>query len=128
LTNEGEAQFREARNRQAAGQFDSSVPEIDFPSSSWLVTTSYYPLYGKLNLFDWRVVQFDVYGVAGLGQMNLRSGVSGTWTAGGGIGFWWNNWFSSRFELRHQQYTDRVQTGNRDVGMLVGTFGFGVLL
>jgi len=128
LTDEGDAQFRSARERQASGQFDSTVPEIDFPSSSWLITTSFYPMYGKLNLFNMSVVQFDVYALAGAGQINLRSGTTGTWSAGGGVGVWWNNWFSSRFEIRHQQYSDLVQTGRRDVGMLVGSFGIGILL
>lgn len=128
LTAEGDAQFQSARSQQAIGQFDSSVPEIDFPTSSWLVTTSFYPLYGKLNVFDLSVVQFDVYALVGAGQMNLRSGTTGTWSAGGGVGFWWNQWFSSRFEIRHQQYSDLVQTGRREVGMIVGTFGIGILL
>ena len=60
--------------------------------------------------------------------MDLKSGSSDTWTAGGGVGFWWTKHMSSRFEVRHQAYQDQVYTVKRYVGMIVGTFGIGLLL
>ncbi len=128
LTREGENQFESARRAKAAGQLDFSVPEIDFPTSSVMATASVFPMYGKLNFFDLTVVQFDFYAIGGYGMMTLKSGNSETWTAGGGVGFWWNQHISSRFEVRHQAYLDRVQTGTRDVGMLIGTLGIGIIL
>lgn len=128
LTREGQSQFEAARAAKAAGSLSYDVPEVDFPVSSILGTVSYYPIYGKLNFFDLTVVQFDLYVLGGYGQMQLKSGVSNTWTAGGGIGFWWTKYVSSRMEIRHQAYQDQVYTGKRDVGMIVGTIGLGILL
>lgn len=128
LTNEGEAQFKAAQAAKAAGQVDFTVPEVDFPTASTMLTAAYYPIYGKLNFFDISVVQFDLYVLGGYGKMDLKSGSSDTWTAGGGVGFWWTKHMSSRFEVRHQAYQDQVYTGKRDVGMIVGTFGIGLLL
>ncbi|MBN8542187.1 MAG: outer membrane beta-barrel domain-containing protein [Deltaproteobacteria bacterium] len=128
LSKEGQSQFEIARDAQQAGQLDYTIPEIDLPKSSMMGMVSYYPMYGKLNFFDLSVVQFDLYLTGGYGQMDLKSGSTSTWTAGGGVGFWWNQYLSSRFEIRHQAYQDKVYTGTRDVGMMIGTFGIGLLL
>lgn len=128
LSKEGQSQFDLAREAQAAGRTDYTVPDIDLPKSSVLGTVSYYPIYGKLNFFDLTVVQFDFYVLAGYGQMELKSGGSQTWTAGGGVGFWWTKNLSSRLEIRHQAYQDKVYTGTRDVGMMIGTLGIGLML
>lgn len=129
LTAEGEAQVQAYQQARANGPvMGQTVPDIDFPTSSALAMASYYPMYGKLNFFDLSVVQFDIYLTGGYGQIELRSGPTQTWTAGGGVGFWWTKHISSRFEIRHQAYQDQVISGRRDVGMLVGTFGLGILL
>lgn len=128
LSKEGQSQFDQARAAQAAGQTDYTIPDIDSPKSSMMGTISYYPMYGKLNFFDLTVVQFDFYVIGGYGQMELKSGNSSTWTAGGGVGFWWNKYLSSRLEIRHQAYQDKVYTGSRDVGMMIGTLGIGLML
>lgn len=128
LSKEGQSQFDAARAAQAAGKTDYTIPEIDSPKSSYMGTLSYYPIYGKLNFFDLTVVQFDFYVLAGYGQMELKSGTSQTWTGGGGVGFWWNKYLSSRLEIRHQAYQDKVYTGTRDVGMMIGTLGIGLML
>jgi outer membrane beta-barrel protein len=128
LSREGQSQFELARAAQQAGQLDYTIPQIDIPKSSMMGMLSYYPLYGKLNFFDLSVVQFDIYLTGGYGQMELKSGSSPTWTAGGGVGFWWTQNFSSRLEIRHQGYQDKVYIGTRDVGMMIGTIGIGLLL
>lgn len=131
LTQEGESQMEAARTAKEAGRpFD--VSDIDVPKSSYMGTVSYYPMYGKLNFFDLTVVQFDFYVLAGYGQIEMKSGNSAMWTAGGGIGFWWNKHISSRFEIRQQGYQDRVTTSSgtstRDIGLTIGTLGIGILL
>lgn len=128
LSAEGQSQFNAAREAQAAGRTDYTVPEVDSPKSSVMGTLSYYPMYGKLNFFDLTVVQFDFYGIAGYGQMETKNGSSATWTAGGGVGFWWTKHFSSRVEIRHQSYNETLLQGTRGVGMIVGTVGIGLLL
>lgn len=128
LSSEGENQFNAARAAQAAGRTDYSVPEIDAPQSSVMGTLSYYPMYGKLNFFDLTVVQFDFYALAGYGQMQTKNGSSPMWTAGGGVGFWWTQHFSSRIEIRHQSYSETLLQGTRGVGAMIGTVGIGLLL
>lgn len=128
LSSEGQSQFDAARAAQANNNTNFTVPDVDAPKSSMLGTLSYYPMYGKLNFFDLTVVQFDFYVIGGYGQMQLKSGSSATWTGGGGVGFWWNKYISSRLEIRYQAYQDKVYTGTRDVGMTLGTLGIGIML
>ena len=127
LSKEGQSQFDSARAAQALGNF--SIPDIDAPKASAMGTISYYPMYGKLNFFDLTVVQFDFYIIGGYGTMQTARSNSPTWTGGGGVGFWWNKYITSRVELRYQGYQDQTTySGSRDVGMTVGTLGIGILL
>lgn len=128
LTNEGRNQFELARDAKARGSVDYRVPDIDFPESSIMGVINWYMLYGKLNFFDYKTVQFDIYSLAGYGTQTMASGDTPTYTAGGGIGFWLNNHLTSRFELRYQGYQDQVYTGPRDLNLIVANFGLGVLL
>jgi outer membrane beta-barrel protein len=129
LTAEGESRFRSGQNTQAY-----SVPQISYPEETVMGVVNWYMMYGKMNFFDLRTVQFDIYSLAGYGQVSTKSiynsqaATSGTWTAGGGIGFWLSKHFTSRFELRYQNYQDAVYTGSRDLNLIVGSFGIGVLL
>ncbi|PIT98843.1 MAG: outer membrane beta-barrel domain-containing protein [Bdellovibrionales bacterium CG10_big_fil_rev_8_21_14_0_10_45_34] len=127
LTPEGRRQFDEAVRRQAIGD-DYIRPDVDFPLSSTMGVVTFSPLYGKLNFFNLGVTQFDIYGLAGYGQMTLNSGASNTWTAGGGVGVWWNNTFTSRVEVKHQSYEDQIISGTRTQGTVHFSLGVGVLL
>ena len=105
---------------------------IDLPDSSTFGVLSFYPLYGKLNFFDSAVTQFDLYLLGGAGQMDLNSGTSTAWTAGGGMGIWMNNHFSSRLEVRYQAYQDTIVDSRgfettRDQNMVVTSLAVGVL-
>ena len=129
LTSEGDARFRAGQNTQAY-----SIPQISYPEETVMGVVNWYMMYGKMNFFDLRTIQFDLYSLAGYGQVkttsiyNNQSGTSGTWTAGGGIGFWISKHFTTRFELRYQNYADQVYSGSRDLNLIVGSFGIGVLL
>jgi outer membrane beta-barrel protein len=85
-------------------------------------------MYGKINFFDVSVVQFDIYSLAGAGTMQLSSGSTPTYTAGGGIGFWLSQHVTSRLEVRYQNYQDTVYTGSRNLNLIVANLGLGVLL
>lgn len=135
LTNEGKQQFDQARaNNQSSGNFEK--PQISYPEEQYMGVINWYMTYGKINFFDVKTVQFDIYSLAGYGQVKvatdvdrqLKSEWTSTWTAGGGIGFWISQHVTSRFELRYQTYADKVYTGSRDLNLIVGTFGLGVLL
>jgi outer membrane beta-barrel protein len=118
-------QGQQVLNQYSSGQTNSTISKIDAPQSQVLATATWYMLYGKINFFDVRVTQFDIYSVVGGGQMNTQLGSSPTYTGGGGIAFWWSQHLSSRFEIRYQTYSDQA------VGRLntvVGTAGIGFLL
>lgn len=128
LTNEGQNQFNNAQAMKNSGNLDYRVPDIDQPVNSLMGVMNWYMTYGKINLFDMSIVQFDIYSLAGLGQVKLQSGSAMTWTAGGGIGFWLNQHLTTRFELRYQTYQDQVYSGPRDLNLVVANFGIGALL
>jgi len=89
------------------------APDVnDFAKDAAMATVTWYPVYGKINLFNWNVTQFDIYLTAGYGQIQLnRSGGTDIMTVGGGAGFWLTNWLSTRFEVRYQHYNDIVGAG-----------------
>lgn len=123
LTDEGKRQFEMAESNSMARK-----PEVDLPYSSTLGVISFYPLYGKLNFFDIGVTQFDVYMMAGYGQMKLQSGSSPTWTAGAGVGIWWSQHITSRLEARYQSYEDHLQlngvTREQNITAISAAIGF----
>lgn len=127
LTIEGDKAFQAAADAQAIGN-NYRVPDLDFPLSSNLATLSWYPIYGKLNLFDLAVTHFDIYFLAGTGQMKLESGDTKLSTFGGGLGFWFTEHFATRFELRYQGYEDRVYSGTRKMDTLMMNVSAGLLL
>jgi outer membrane beta-barrel protein len=128
LTAEGQTQFN---NAQASF---NTTPEISYAEQSVMGVLDWYMTYGKINLFDWKVVQFDIYTLAGYGQEEVLTDIgpssqdqwTGTWTAGAGIGFWLSQHVTSRFELRYQTYAD--ENGSRNLNLAVATVGIGVLL
>ena len=124
LTAEGRRIFDNFESNPAT----SKTQAVDYPLSSTLAVASFYPLYGKINWFDKATTQFDFYVLAGAGQMELESGPTPTWTAGGGIGMWLAKNFSSRLEVRYQSYEDEIYTGTRPQGMVVSAFSIGILL
>ena len=128
LTAEGQQVFNDAAQRQAAGDLSYHVPDIDYPLQTLLGVVSWYPIYGKLNLFDASVVHFDVYTLAGYGTKWLQSGQAGTLTAGGGLGIWLSQYVAMRLEGRWENYQDQVYTGARTENTAVFTTTLGILL
>ncbi len=127
LTSDGQQQYQAANTARGNGSA-YSVPQIDAPQSQLLAMADWYMFYGKMNFFDLSVVQFDVYSLAGAGQVQFASSNSPTWTAGGGIGFWLTNHLTSRFEVRYQTYTDQSYSGSRTLNTIAANLGFGILL
>lgn len=121
----------EAKRVYGQAQAYDIVPDVrDFANSAWLGTLSWYPLYGKINFFDSRVVQFDLYTLGGVGQVSLnQSGDSTIYTLGGGAGFWISNRMSARMEVRYQSYEDQIGLNQtRQLDQTVFTLMMGVLL
>jgi outer membrane immunogenic protein len=104
------------------------IPDIDFPKSQALALINWYPIYGKMNLYDLGVAHFDIYAIVGGGQIDLKSGSSATYTAGGGVGLWISQHLSTRFEMRYQNYRAVRYTGAVDMHTTVAGIQFGYLL
>jgi len=100
LNSEGQSAFQSFQNG-----WSNNSPAIDYPSDTTLGVLSWYPIYGKLDLFG-AVTHFDVYFLGGYGVTDLSSGPAGTIAAGGGFGFWFSQHFTARLEARYQEYND----------------------
>lgn len=132
LTAEGKRVY----DRAAANDANNSLWEtadISYAKNTYFGTVSFYPIYGKMNLFDWTISQFDLYLIAGYGQVELTNikglnSTSPTWTAGTGFGVWLTSWMSSRLEARYQTYSDKISSGSRNLDLMVVTASLGFLL
>ena len=129
LTPEGENQFAAAA---AAQKIDPASPNrfpaVDYPLESQLATVSFYPIYGKMNLFDSGIAQFDIYLQLGFGKMSLLSGESDLYSIGFGSGVWLTSRITTRLEVRYQQYEDLLLTDQRKQNNVQGIASLGVLL
>lgn len=103
------------------------IPDIDYPRFSTIGFVNLYPIYGKMNMFN-RITHFDLYVTAGYGTINLRSGATDTWTAGGGVGLWWTQHFSTRFEVRYQTYEAQRYDSTVDFNNTVASVQLGYIL
>ncbi|RME18531.1 MAG: outer membrane beta-barrel domain-containing protein [Bdellovibrio sp.] len=104
-----------------------TVPELDSPFNSLFGTITWYPIYGKMNLFDKGISQFDLYLMAGYGKTETEKGLSNSLLAGGGVGLWLTQHMASRLEVRYQNYEDHVGEG-RSIDWVTFTVSLGVLL
>ncbi len=128
LTPEGQRVFQDARQAYNAGGRSYAIPDIDYPLRSAVGIVTWYPIYGKTNLLDWGIAQFDLYILAGAGKVELSSGWTDLATAGTGVGFWMTRHISARAEIRYQRYQDKIITGSRDINTVAGSLGLGFLL
>lgn len=120
-----------ANKLKAEGQnlIDSGIiPEIDYAKSETLGMVNFYPIYGKMNLYDLGVVHFDIYALAGYGSIALKSGSKSTWIAGGGIGFWFSQRLTTRLEAYYQTYDAQRYDGPSKMNLTVGSVQVGILL
>lgn len=85
-------------------QMPGFSPAIDYPRNQVLVVADWYPIYGKMNLYELGIAHFDVYATVGFGRITLDSGQYNTATAGGGIGVWLSQHVALRTEVRWQGY------------------------
>lgn len=106
----------------------AKIPEIDYPKSEMLALVDWYPIYGKMNMYDLGVAHFDIYATAGAGQIALKSGSTGTYTGGVGLGLWWSQHLTTRAELRYQTYNAKRSTGDTAMNLTVLGLQVGYLL
>ncbi len=130
LNSEGQKQMDQVDQLRAANPgANIPRPDIDYPKNTWLGTVSFYPFYGKLNLADLAITQFDVYFLGGYGQITADQGTFPTYTGGLGVAFWLSQHFSMRLEARYQGYKDTFDDGtSRQMNLTMLTLGVGFLL
>ena len=104
------------------------IPDIDYPKSETVGMVNWYPIYGKMNLYDLGVVHFDIYAIAGYGQMALKSGGTSTWLGGGGLGLWFSQHLTTRLELYYQTYEAQRYTGPATMDLTVASLQIGYML
>jgi outer membrane beta-barrel protein len=123
LTREGKRAFDDFANGVT-----TTFPAVDYPKSSYMAVINWYPIYGKISWLEMGVSQFDFYLLAGGGQMKTSNITSPIYTAGAGMGLWWNSWFTTRLEIRYQSYKDRAYSTDRSIDGFVGSLGIGFML
>lgn len=130
LTQEGEAMFNKAYAEFQKNPANPTLefPELDYPKSEMMALVNYAPIYGKLNLFDKGVAHFDFYLVGGYGQVQLFSGSTTTYTGGAGLAFWVSQHFSTKFEMRYQNYTAKYFATEKKMDLAVASVQMGWLL
>lgn len=129
LTPEGENRLEAALVDQTANKGSTmKYPAVDYPLETQLATISYYPIYGKMNLFDTGIAQFDVYVQLGYGKMNLFSGTSDVTSIGLGSGVWLTQRITTRIEGRYQQYEDLLKTDRRKQSNFQAVASLGILV
>lgn len=131
-SSEGRRVKKEIDEQIANGGINFRNPGTDYVKDQWLIVGSVYPIYGKMNLFDTSIAQFDLYLLGGAGQVKLSSGAAPVYTAGGGVGLWLTQHFSSRLEARWQGYQDQPDYqfggGKRNIDQTILTATIGILL
>lgn len=127
LTPEGERAYQEWEKKDKNNEV-APFPEVDRPQNAAIGVVNWYPVYGKINFFDAAIAQFDIYVLAGGGQIALESGSTGLFTAGTGFGLWMTKHLTARAELRYQNYKDQISTGPRNINAMAATIGLGWIL
>lgn len=105
-----------------------AYPDMDYQKNESMATVNWYPIYGKLNLLDQGVLHFDMYVLAGAGQVQMSSGASSSYTGGAGIGMWFTKNFTSRFEMRYQNHRARYLDGDKNLDLAVASLQMGWML
>jgi outer membrane immunogenic protein len=104
------------------------IPDIDYPKQSGMLVVNWYPIYGKMNLYELGVVHFDIYAIGGAGQVELKSGYATNYTGGAGLGLWVSQHLTTRFELRYEGYTAKRFNGDTNMNTTVAGVQVGYLL
>jgi outer membrane beta-barrel protein len=130
LTTEGEAMMHNATEdfKKNPEHPTQGFPDVDYPKSETLALIDWYPLYGKMNLLDKGVLHFDMYVLGGYGQVQLASGGTSTYTGGMGLGLWFTQHFTSRVEMRYQNYKAKYIDGEKNMDLAIASVQMGWML
>lgn len=102
------------------------VPDVDYMLYSSYLTFNWYPLYGKLNLYDIGIGHYDIYILSGIGRVWLRRGGRMGFIAGAGLAFWFSNNISTRIEVKYETYRAQRLNIVPDQRLHLTTIGIGL--
>lgn len=130
LTAEGKATARRAQDEfeRDRNSPTAAVPIVSYAKTEMFGLLYWYPIYGKMNLLDKGIAHFDVYTMAGYGQVELNTGTAPSYTGGLGLGVWWTRHFSSRAEMRYQTYEAKYLEQSQRLDLAVASLQLGWLL
>ena len=107
---------------------DALIPDVDQPKSGYELVGNFAPIYGKVNMLDMGVLQFDIYAIVTYGNIALKSGNTNTYSVGAGMGLWLSQHLSTRLEVRQRFYQAQRFGGTKDLETTVAGVSFGYLL
>ncbi len=114
------------------GQFiidnDRLVPDVDAPKSGYELVGQFAPIYGKINMFDMGVLQFDMYALVSFGNIELTSGETNTYSVGAGLGLWISQHLTTRLQIRQRYYEAQRFGGPVNIETTVAGISFGYML
>lgn len=117
LSDEGDRMIRQ----------DGRVQDVDYLEQSVLAKVSYYPFYGKLNLFN-NIVHFDIYTSLGGGTVALRHGNQQALTADIGMAIWWSQHLTTRLGYQYMTYEAQLLNGPARLDLSSAVISMGYLL
>ena len=106
---------------------DGLVPDVDQPDSGYELMVNFAPIYGKINLLDMGVLQFDMYAIGSYGGIRLKSGDTNTFGLGVGLGLWISQHLTSRLEIRQRFYRAQRFDGNVQIRTTLAGVSFGYM-
>ena len=104
------------------------VPDVDQPDSGYELMGNFAPIYGKINMFDLGILQFDMYVIGSYGRISLKSGETGIFSVGGGLGLWISQHLTTRLEIRQRFYQAQRFNGPVSIKTTLAGFSVGYLL
>ena len=129
LTSEGRSLIKRGDELLSKDPVLDFVPELNYPVNSVKALVNWYPVYGKINLYDWAITQFDMYVIGGLESSTYQKTKTLDYVTGIGLGFWLSQHISARFELGYKLRKDVGLRGKKEsYSSMNGTFGVGYLL
>ncbi|MCO5114455.1 MAG: outer membrane beta-barrel domain-containing protein [Bdellovibrionaceae bacterium] len=108
-------------------RIDSRVQDVDYLKQSVLAKVSYYPFYGKLNLFN-NIVHFDIYTSLGGGTVMLRHGNQQALAADIGLAVWWSQHLTTRIGYQYMTYEAQLLNGPVRLDLSSAVLSVGYLL
>lgn len=127
LNNEGQQMLDYATGKAEEAELPM-IPDLNWQKQSVMAVTNFYPFYGKMNVFGKAIVHFDIYALAGIGQVELRRNSTNTYMAGVGMGLWFSQHLTSRIEIRYQNYKSEALTTEKNMNLSSASFSLGYML